>query len=158
MKWVQGEGFPKYIGKGLSKKLQIEFLICEVLGPSLDELLYFCGGKFTLKTTLMLFHQLIRRFEALHLKGVIHNDIKPHNILMGLGQQSNTAYLVDFGLANFVVDQNGDHIKFGKDSNLIGTVRFASPNSHEGYELSRRDDLIALGYLIHFVYNGSLPW
>ena len=37
-------------------------------------------------------------------------------------------------------------------------MRYASPYSHLGLELSRRDDLIALGYFIHFIYNGSLPW
>ena len=55
LKWAQGEGIPKYIGKGLSTHLKYEFIITEALGPSLDELLFFCGGKFTLKTTLMLF-------------------------------------------------------------------------------------------------------
>ena len=106
----------------------------------------------------MLFDQLIMRFRSIHDKGVVHCDIKPHNILMGIGNKSDTAYLIDYGLANFIIDLNGMHIEFNKDSNLIGTVRFASPNSHQGYELSRRDDLIALGYLIYYIYNGSLPW
>ena len=90
----------------------MEFIITESLGPSLDELLSFCGGKFTLKTTLMLFHQLIRRFRSIHDKGVVHCDIKPHNILMGIGDKSDTAYLIDYGLANFIIDLNGKHIEF----------------------------------------------
>ena len=158
LKWANGEGIPRYMGKGMSINLKLEFIIMEALGPSLDDLLFLCGGKFTLKTTLMLFDQLIRRFRSIHDKGVVHCDIKPHNILMGIGKKSHTVYLIDYGLANFIFDLSGEHIAFKKDSNLIGTVRFSSPNSHEGYELSRRDDLIALGYLIYYVYNGSLPW
>ena len=88
----------------------------------------------------------------------MHCDIKPHNILMGIGKTSHIAHLIDYGLANFIFDSRGRHIEFRTDSNLIGTVRFASPNSHHGYELSRRDDLIALGYLIYYIYNGTLPW
>ena len=88
----------------------------------------------------------------------MHCDIKPENILMGMGKNSHIAYLIDFGVSNYFLNQNGDHIEFSSECNLIGTVRYASPYSHLGLELSRRDDLIALGYFIHFIYNGSLPW
>ena len=103
LKWAQNEGIPKYFGKGFSSNLQMEFIITEVLGPSLGDLLTFCGGKFTLKTTCMLFHQLIRRFEALHKKGIVHCDIKPENILMGIGKFSHITYLIDYGVSNFFI-------------------------------------------------------
>ena len=87
LKWAaKGEGIPRSIGKGMSLNLKLEFIIMEALGPSLDDLLFLCGGKFTLKTTLMLFDQLIRRFRTIHDNGVVHCDIKPHNILMGIGK------------------------------------------------------------------------
>ena len=136
----------------------MEYLITEVLGPSIGDLLNFCGGKFTLKTTLMIFLQLIKRFENLHGKGVVHCDIKPENILMGLGNNSNIVHLVDFGISNIYRNKKGVHIPLATDCNLIGTVRYASANSHAGLELSRRDDMIALGYFIHYIYNGNLPW
>ena len=101
---------------------------------------------------------MIRRFEALHKKGIVHCDIKPENILLGIGKFSHIVYLIDFGVSNFFILSNGEHIEFVKNVNLIGTVRYASLNSHKGLELSRRDDLIALGYLIHYIYNGFLPW
>jgi serine/threonine protein kinase len=41
---------------------------------------------------------------------------------------------------------------------LTGTARYASINSHNGEELSRRDDIEAIGYLIVFLATGSLPW
>ena len=48
-------GIPKYFGKGFSANNSIEYIVTEVIGPSIGDLLKFCGGKFTLKTTLMLF-------------------------------------------------------------------------------------------------------
>ena len=66
--------------------------------------------------------------------------------------------MIDFGLSNFFLDVEGNHIAMSTDSPFIGTAAFASLNSHKGLELSRRDDLISLGYLIYYVYSGSLPW
>ena len=94
----------------------------------------------------------------LHEAGIVHCDVKPENILMGLRNFSGVAHLVDFGLGNTIYDKNGSHIKVKTGLPLIGTAAFASPNSHMGYELSRRDDLISLGYLVYYMFYGSLPW
>ncbi|KIK23465.1 hypothetical protein PISMIDRAFT_38036, partial [Pisolithus microcarpus 441] len=50
------------------------------------------------------------------------------------------------------------HIPMEKTNELLGTLAFASLNSHLGLELSRRDDLEALAYMLLFLCNGSLPW
>ena len=106
----------------------------------------------------MIFSQLIDRFERLHDKGIVHCDIKPENILMGLNKESHVVYLVDFGISNFWFDKNGEHIPLQTNCCLIGTVRYVSVNSHLGYELTRRDDLIGLGYMVFQMLQGSLPW
>jgi serine/threonine protein kinase len=71
----------------------------ELLGPTLEDLLNYCGRKFSLKTVLLLTDQLISRFQYLHSKGYIHRDVKPNNLLMGDGKQGAKVYISDLGLA-----------------------------------------------------------
>ena len=95
----------------------------------------------------------------MHSKFYIHRDIKPDNIMMGLAETSNIVHMIDFGLTRLVIDpKTNKHIPLATGKNLIGTCRYVSVNSHKGLELSRRDDLITLGYVILNIFKGSLPW
>lgn len=95
----------------------------------------------------------------MHSKDYIHRDIKPDNMMMGLGKDSTTVHMIDFGLTRLVIDpKTGKHIPFVKGKNLIGTCRYVSANSHQGFELSRRDDLITVGYVMVNFLLGRLPW
>ena len=52
----------------------------------------------------------------------------------------------------------GFHIPFVQGKNLVGTCRYVSINSHLGFELSKRDDLITVGYVMINLLKGYLPW
>lgn len=138
---------------------EYNFMVMDLLGPSLDAYFKHCK-RFSLKTTLMLATQIIDRLEYVHNCGLLYRDIKPHNFLMGLREDSTRVYIVDFGLAKRYIDKNGRHVSCSsrKRTGVTGTVRYSSINVHEGIEPSRRDDLEATGYmLIHFL-QGDLPW
>lgn len=78
---------------------------------------------------------------------------------MGMGDASNIVHMIDFGLTRLVIDpKTGEHIQKSSGKNLVGTCRYVSINAHMGYELSRRDDLITLGYVMVQLVTGSLPW
>lgn len=68
--------------------------------------------------------------------------------------------MIDFGLAKRFRDKRGKHLRFRQIENreITGTTRYASINSHKGMELSRRDDLESLGYVLLYFCEGSLPW
>lgn len=132
-------------------------LVMDLLGPSLEDLFSASGRKFSLKTVLMLIDQMITRIEFLHSRGYIHRDIKPDNFLIGTAKKKSTVYLIDFGLSKRYV-RDGKHIEFIENKKLTGTARYASVNTHIGYEQSRRDDMEALCYVWIYFLKGSLPW
>jgi serine/threonine protein kinase len=98
--------------------------------------------------------QILFLIKSIHEKGLIHRDIKPDNFLFG---KDNKLFLIDFGLCKFYLNNN-NHIPLKKTSCLIGSVNYCSINSHKKLELSRRDDLISLGYIMIYLYYGRLEW
>ena len=95
----------------------------------------------------------------MHLKNFIHRDIKPENFLVGLGKESSTIYILDFGLAKkFRDSKTHQHISYKENKSLTGTARYASINTHLGIEQSRRDDLEALAHVLIYLSKGKLPW
>jgi len=152
-----GVGIPVVNYYGLEGEYNV--MVMELLGPSLEDLFNFCNRKLTLKTVLLLADQLISRIEFIHGKNFIHRDMKPDNFLMGLGKKGNLVYVIDFGLAKKFRDQRThQHIPYRENKNLTGTARYTSINTHLGIEQSRRDDMEALGYILIYFLQGTLPW
>ena len=179
-KKLQGcQGFPTlyYCGKCNNNNIIVESL----LGPSLDKLFQFCGKKFPLKTVCLIGIEIVKRLETMHEKGLLHRDLKPNNLAWGNYNNSynyiplnnsnmnnfekldiNTIYLIDFGLSCSYWDryttEPQKHYKPASGLNFIGTLRYASLNSHKGYRQSRRDDLESMLYILIYFLKGKLPW
>lgn len=123
-----GVGIPKI--RWFGQECDFYVLVMDALGPSLEDLLSYCGRKFSLKTILLIADQAICRLKYIHSKGLLHRDIKPGNFLMGVGRQGNTLYAIDFGIAikraPAEIDRRDRSLPFA------GTPRYASINSHNG--------------------------
>ena len=150
------ERIPNLIWMGEQGKYFI--LIMDLLGPSLGFLKEKCNGKFSLATTLKISVQLLKILEQIHDKGVIIRYLKPDNMVLGLNENANFVYLIDFGTAKFYI-KKGEHIKYVENKyHIKGNRDFISINYHKRIEASRRDDIESLGYnLVNFM-KGKLPW
>ncbi|KAI1117389.1 casein kinase I isoform delta [Nemania sp. NC0429] len=130
-------------------------LVFQLLGPSLGDLFNYCGGRFSLKTILLIADQAISRIKRIHRR-FLHRDIKPENFVLGVGRQGNILYTIDFGMAKEFSD--GELYKGRQGLPFGGTSRYASINNHKGLEQSWGDDLESLGYMFVYFAGGSLPW
>jgi len=136
-------------------------LVMQFLGNSLEYILTKkCRGTFSVKTTLMIGIQALKLLYDLHESNYIHRDIKPDNFLTGLASENGDMdlYLIDFGLAKRYKSPDRVHLKQTTGKSIVGTARYSSINSHLGIELSRRDDLESLGYMLIYFIKGKLPW
>jgi len=148
------EGLPnvKWFGKD-----QINYyMTINLLGESLQSLKER-NRTFSLKLVLQIGIQIITLLKMIHDKGLVHRDIKPDNFLLGLNSKNKQIHIIDFGFCKTFLNNN-KHIDMKKTSSLIGSNNFASINAHEFNELSRRDDLESLGYMLVYFYIGNLMW
>ena len=156
---LKGYGIPKLVTFGKSGIFNI--LIEELLGPSIYNLWNLKKIKdirLLLKNICMLSIQGLERLEYIHSKNIIHSDIKPENFLIGK-TDPHIIYLIDFGISHkYRSSRTGKHIKFQNRNKIFGSIRYMSINANKGYELSRRDDLEAFGYMLVYLANNNLPW
>jgi len=105
----------------------------------------------SVKNNIMI--QCVDIFQYIHKHFVLHRDIKPHNFMI----KENEIFLIDFGLATFYVDEDGEHKPNDFQNTIVGTPKYVSYYNHSGYTISRRDELISLGYM-YMSFFGILPW
>ena len=156
----QPPGIPKVIWTGTDKSEErCGFLVTEHLGPSLAMLLRYCGGRFRLKTVLMIADATLELIEFLHSANFVHRNINLSSLIMGMYQNSHVVHLTNFGHCQLFCDPKTSchsNYKEVKEPNINGV--YLSINGHAGIELSRRDDLESLGYVLIHMLGGGLPW
>jgi serine/threonine protein kinase len=132
------------------------YMVINLLGDSLQSIKN-SKGVFSLKLVLQIGIQIISILKTIHDKGLIHRDIKPDNFLVSKNEKNKQIYIIDFGFCKIYMN-NDSHIEMKTTKSVIGSLTYASINSHNLIELSRRDDLESLGYMMLYLYKGDLEW
>ena len=94
--------------------------------------------------------QVSEALEAAHSGGVIHRDIKPHNILL---TESGEVKVVDFGIARAVSQASMTGTSF-----ILGTAHYLSPEQAKGEPTGPASDLYALGVVLYEMLTGVAPY
>jgi serine/threonine protein kinase len=99
---------------------------------------------------------MIALLQLLHTSGVIHRDPKPSNFVY----ETDHFILIDLDLAQEFCHSNGVHIPYEAKRHVeaLGNPFYVSLNGHNGHQLSRRDDMIFIGYVFIYLAKGRLPW
>lgn len=154
-------GFPKVYSSGLVSDNQ-PYIIQERLGLSIKDILKRNKKHFSLKCVMTMGYQILQRLEKFHDEGFIHCDLKPDNILIGNYVKESSAmnmlFLIDFGISQSYLNEDGSHIDCRSSVPFKGNVIFSSKNAFAQLTLSRRDDIISLVYFLVFCINSKQSW
>ena len=144
----------------------INYLVMELLGENLSDLRKKqARGAFSMATVCRLGCEMVDALQAVHGMGIMHRDVKPSNFVLGGRYKAaqdpslaNKLYIIDFGLSRKYVGPDGEIKPPRPNAGFRGTARYASVNSHQCKELSPRDDLWSIFYMMIEFATGNLPW
>jgi DNA-binding beta-propeller fold protein YncE/predicted Ser/Thr protein kinase len=96
-----------------------------------------------------LLGQVAEALDAAHAAGIVHRDVKPHNVLL----EGDRAYLTDFGLAK-ALGESG--VLSG--ASIAGTAEYMSPEQWRGREVGPAADVYSLGCVLYEAVTGIAPF
>jgi eukaryotic-like serine/threonine-protein kinase len=117
-------------------------------GRSLKELIV-SRGPAPVNVALEYARQILGALRFAHRHGIVHRDIKPHNVLVdGEGRLKVT----DFGIARAGASQ------MTEAGSIVGTAQYLSPEQAHGNAVDQRSDLYSLGVVLYELLTGVAPF
>ena len=132
------------------------YIAMEVIeGRSLKELI-MTHGALPVHTAIGYAKQLLEALRFAHRHGIIHRDIKPHNVLVSADQQvkANEPRLkvTDFGIARHGASQ------MTEAGSIMGTAQYLSPEQARGAPVTAASDLYSAGVVLYEMLTGKVPF
>ena len=127
-----------------------QFIVFEhVEGENLKELIDR-EGQLPVDQALALVHQVARGLAFAHEHGVVHRDVKPHNVLI---DADGVAKVTDFGIARSIEPADG----LTETGTLLGTSEYIAPEQASGRRVDERSDQYSLATVLYELLTGSPP-
>ena len=106
-------------------------------------------GTLNWKETLHFSIQIAKALEHAHSRGIVHRDIKPHNVMV---LKNGSIKVTDFGIARIMSNNN----TLTKEA--LGSVHYISPEQAKGGRVDNRSDLYSLGVVMYEMMTGRAPY
>ena len=130
---------------------KVNYIVMEYVdGQNLKEIIKN-EGTLDEYTALDITKQIAKALGAAHKKGVIHRDIKPHNIL--ISSEGRNVKVADFGIAKAATNSTMTNI-----GSIIGSVHYFSPEQAKGKSVKNNADLYSLGIVLYEMLLGKVPF
>ena len=128
-----------------------QFIVFEhVEGENLKELIKR-EGQLPVDRAIALVHQVARGLAFAHDHGVVHRDVKPHNVLI---DEDGVAKVTDFGIARSL--EPGDGLT--ETGTLLGTSEYIAPEQASGARVDERSDQYSLAVVLYELLAGEPPY
>lgn len=105
------------------------------------------SGNYNYLGTRKVLHSVCRALKVLHERNLVHRDIKPENVIIG---KDGRVVLIDFNAARKISNAS-------KDTVIMGTVGYASPEQLGVAQSDARTDIYAVGVLLNVMITGKHP-
>ena len=127
-----------------------DYIVMEFIeGVTLKEYLQQ-KGRLSWQESIFFAEQISSALVHAHSRGIIHQDIKPQNVII---LRDGTAKLTDFGIASFATTQETRVVQ-----EAIGSVHYISPEQAKGSKIDYRTDIYSLGVVMYEMLTGRLPF
>ena len=94
--------------------------------------------------------QVLQALEFAHRRGVIHRDIKPHNMML---TEDGLLKVTDFGIA-----RAANQVEMTEVGSIVGTAQYLSPEQARGQTVGPQSDIYSLGVVLYEMLTGEVPF
>jgi eukaryotic-like serine/threonine-protein kinase len=107
------------------------------------------GGPLEPAAAIDIVVQILRAAQFAHKRGVIHRDLKPHNVIL---DEEGRARVTDFGIARAGASD------MTLTGSIMGTAQYLSPEQAQGFSVSAASDIYSVGVILYELLSGAVPF
>lgn len=129
----------------------LDYIVMELIdGITLKQYMQKKGAPLNWREALHYITQIMRGLSHAHSRGIIHRDIKPHNIMV---LRDGSVKVADFGIARLTSANQSSLTQ-----EALGSVHYISPEQARGSHIDARSDIYSAGVVLYEMTTGRLPF